>query len=95
MPTYKAKERGYIQSKGVIEAGQQFEYDGPQGKWMELIDDKPTLKIEENPKDIMKVAESLAKNPPSVWAKEHIPQAIVSVTEKEPVKMTSKIKGKR
>lgn len=54
MAKYKALKRGYDGSK-VIEIGEEFEFSGKPGKWMELIDDskpapKAQPKAEEKPK---------------------------------------------
>lgn len=40
MARYKAKSKGYDGVK-LREPGEEFDFSGPQGKWMELVEDKP------------------------------------------------------
>lgn len=37
MPTYIAKEKGYLNGQGVIKKGEKFDYDGKPGSWMTPI----------------------------------------------------------
>ena len=94
MGRYKAKLRGYIKGQGIIEAGQEFIFDGPKGSWMIPIEEKIETHETPNQADIYKVAAGLAKKPASVLDEKHIPQTAVSAEEKQPVKM-GRPKGKK
>lgn len=40
MPLFRAKQQGYLgATRGLVEEGQVFEWDGPVGKWMEPVTD--------------------------------------------------------
>lgn len=48
MKTYTATARGFANGK-VIEAGEQFDYAGKPGAWMELVDTKAPKKGKAEP----------------------------------------------
>lgn len=47
MPKYKAIARGFIGR--IVEEGEEFEFDGPQGSWMEKIEQGEAKQSEAKP----------------------------------------------